>query len=103
MSKPTSTTWIESQQPLIFLESPSPAFFIKITPVRNCKVPELVTAMFTSKAVVQVPEVDTGHAPLEVHLPVLVEGSVGVYLQLSQPFTWHGAIVQWWLVLVAPR
>ena len=27
----TSTTWIESQQPLIFLD-PSPAFFIRITP-----------------------------------------------------------------------
>ncbi len=32
---------------------------------------------------IKVPQVDGGYATLEVHFPILVEGSIGIDLQLA--------------------
>ena len=51
----------------------------------------------------QVPEVNGGDAALKVHLSVLVEGGVGVDLELSEPVRRHRAVVQRRVVRVRPR
>ena len=52
---------------------------------------------------IEVPEVNTGHTPLEVHFPVLIKSCVCVHLQLPQSLTWHGSVLKGWVVRITPR
>ena len=51
---------------------------------------------------IKVPQVDRGDTPFKVHLSVLVEGSVGVNLELPQLLSGHSSILQGGFVSVAP-
>ncbi|CAN8016896.1 unnamed protein product [Ixodes persulcatus] len=65
-------------------------------------VPALLDEHDARKAVVQVPQVDRGHSTLEVHLPVLVEGLVGIHLQLAQTLRRERPVLQRRVVAVTP-
>ena len=54
------------------------------------------------EAVIEVPEIDGGDAPLEVHLPVHVEGVVRVHLQLTQLLRGQVGVLHRRVVLIAP-
>lgn len=55
------------------------------------------------EAMVEVPQVRAGHAALVIHLAVLVEGVIGLDLQLPQSLRRHRAVLQRRVVRVGPR
>ena len=93
----TSNTWIESQQPLIFLE-PSPTEKEVQQPQYQSAAPTLLDENNPSKAMVQIPEINTRDTPLVVELAVRVESLIGLDFQLTEAWRWRGSILKGRLV-----
>ena len=93
----TSKTWIESQQPLIFLEPSPTGPKINSNAQHHIKL-TLLDENNACKAVVQVPEINARDTALVIELAISVEGLVCLDFQLAEAWRWRGAILKGWLV-----
>jgi hypothetical protein len=96
-----SNTWIESQTPSVLppgVEASTPQYHVSQTEpaiFARSEVKRKRTLLQQDDAgepIIEVPEVDTAHAPLVVQLPVDVKGLVGLDLHPAHPLAGDGAL-----------
>lgn len=112
----TSTTWMESQHPLIFLD-PSPAFLMRITPAKPWSKSQRYTEETPPSKYLNNTDIRchkrlklTGYQTLHIrfllwHLQVsvLIEGIVCLNLEFPQAGWRHCAVFNGRFILITPR
>lgn len=112
----TSTTWMESQHPLIFLD-PSPAFLMRITPAKPCSKSQRYTEDTPPSKYLKKDRHEVTRGRLSSfteisqwdflgwysQVSVLVKGVVGLNLEFPQARWRHCTIFNGRFILITPR